>query len=42
MTSETNPESGTTSYVYDTDSTCGTSNGDLVKRTDAMGNVTCY
>jgi RHS repeat-associated protein len=42
MTSETNPESGTASYVYDTDSTCGTYNGDLVKRTDAVGNVTCY
>lgn len=42
LTSETNPESGTTSYVYDTDSTCGSSSGDLVKRTDAVGNVTCY
>jgi RHS repeat-associated protein len=42
MTSETNPESGTTTYVYDVDSTCGTSTGDLVKRTDAVGNVTCY
>ncbi|MHB8527025.1 MAG: RHS repeat domain-containing protein [Candidatus Acidiferrales bacterium] len=43
MTSETNPESGTKNYVYDTDSTmCGngpyTSNGDLVKTTDAAGN----
>ncbi|MGH9472651.1 MAG: hypothetical protein ACRD1M_07890, partial [Terriglobales bacterium] len=42
LTSETNPESGTTAYTFDTDSTCGTSNGDLVKRVDAMGNVTCY
>lgn len=42
MLSETNPETGAISYVYDTDSTCGTSDGDLVKRTDAAGNVTCY
>jgi RHS repeat-associated protein len=42
LTSEANPESGTSSYVYDTDGTCGTYNGDLVKRTDAVGNVTCY
>ena len=43
MTSETNPESGVTSYSWDSDSTmCGngayTSNGDLVKTTDADGN----
>ncbi|MGA2300808.1 MAG: RHS repeat-associated core domain-containing protein [Candidatus Acidiferrum sp.] len=42
MTSETEAESGTTTYTYDTDSTCGTSSGDLVKRIDAVGNVTCY
>ena len=44
MTSETNPESGNVSYTYtyDTDSTCGTSEGDLVKKADAAGNVTCY
>ena len=42
MTSETNPETGAISYVFDTDATCGTSKGDLVKRTDAAGNVTCY
>ena len=42
MTSETNPENGTTYYVYDSDSTCGTYHGDLVKKTDALGNVTCY
>jgi len=41
MTSETNPESGTTTYTYDSDSTCGTSNGDLVKKVDTMGNTTC-
>lgn len=43
LTSETNPESGTKTYVYDTDSTmCGngayTSNADLVKTVDAAGN----
>jgi RHS repeat-associated protein len=42
LTSETNPESGTTTYTYDSDATCGTSNGDLVKRVDAVGNTTCY
>lgn len=42
MLSETNPESGAKTFVYDTDATCGTSAGDKVKRTDAMGNVTCY
>jgi len=42
MTSETNPETGATTYTYDTDTTCGTSNGDLVKRVDAVGNTTCY
>ncbi|HZT72126.1 MAG TPA: hypothetical protein VE996_00565 [Terriglobales bacterium] len=42
MTSETNPESGTTNYTFDSDPTCGSSAGDLVKRVDAMGNVTCY
>jgi RHS repeat-associated protein len=42
VTSESNPETGSTAYVYDTDATCGTSAGDLVKRTDAAGNVTCY
>jgi YD repeat-containing protein len=43
LTSETNAESGTKNYVYDSDSTmCGngayTSNGDLLKTTDAAGN----
>jgi len=42
LTSEANAENGTTSYTRDTDSTCGTSKGDLVKRVDALGNVTCY
>src|SRR5579859_7002560 len=42
MTSESEAESGTTTYTYDTDSTCGTSSGDLVKKVDAVGNVTCY
>ncbi len=45
MTSETNPESGTTTYVYDTESSaCGsiTSSGDLGLKTDANGNITCY
>ena len=34
LLSETDPESGTTTFTYDTDSTCGTSGGDLVKRID--------
>lgn len=42
LTSETNPEAATTSYTYDTDATCGTSKGDLVKLGDAVGNTTCY
>jgi len=42
MTSETEAESGTATYTYDTDSTCGTSDGDLVKRVDAVGNGICY
>jgi len=44
MLSEINPESGSTAtqYTYDTDSTCGTSTGDLVKKIDQVGNVICY
>jgi RHS repeat-associated protein len=42
MTSEQNPESGTTTYIYDTDSNCGSFSGDLVKKVDAVGNVICY
>jgi len=46
LTSENNPEwnNNVTTYIYDTDSSgacSGTYNGDLVKRTDAMSNVTC-
>jgi RHS repeat-associated protein len=43
--SEINVESGTTSYVYDSNSTCATTSADvgsLVKKTDAVGNVICY
>src|SRR6202008_1492203 len=43
LTSETNPESGAISYVYDTDGTCSvTFSGDLVRKSDANGNTTCY
>jgi len=45
MGSETNPENGTTSYVYDIDLTdvCPfIQYGQLIKKTDAMGNVTCF
>jgi len=44
LTQESNPESGTTNYVYDSDTTCtgGYPAGNMVKRTDAVGNVTCY
>jgi RHS repeat-associated protein len=46
ITSETVPEigangNGTATYTYDSDSTCGTSSGDLVKRVDAAGDVIC-
>jgi YD repeat-containing protein len=46
LTSELNPETGSTAitYVYDSwDSSCGTytSAGDLVEKKDAMNNVTC-
>jgi RHS repeat-associated protein len=45
LTAETNPESGTTTYVYDFSgsSFCGgyTSNGDLVRKVDAIGTSTC-
>jgi len=47
---ETNPETGnntpgTTNYTYDSDSSgvcAGIYNGDLVKKVDNRGNVTCY
>ena len=44
MLTETNPESGSTAtqYTYDTDSTCGTSEGDLVKKVDQVGNTICF
>ena len=41
-TQEQNPESGTWNYTYDIDSTCTSFPGELVKRVDALGNVTCY
>jgi RHS repeat-associated protein len=45
LTSETNPESGATTYVYDSavGTTCQlNSPGDLLKKIDANGNWTCY
>jgi RHS repeat-associated protein len=48
LTAETNPENGATSYTYDTDNSCAfkglsaTSTGDLVSKSDANGNKTCY
>ena len=44
MTSEINPETAGAAhnYTFDTDATCGNSNGDMVKRTDPIGNTVCY
>jgi YD repeat-containing protein len=44
ITSETNPETGTTNYTYDSDPACGGTSypGSLVKRADTNGNATCY
>ncbi len=43
LVSETNPETGTTTYTFDSASGCsGTYTGDLVKRVDAKGNSTCH
>jgi len=44
LTLENNPETAQngTYYTYDTDATCGTSKGDLVKKTDPIGNVVCF
>jgi YD repeat-containing protein len=46
LVQESNPESGTASYAYDSDpsATCPApyTSGDLIKRTDNAGNVTCY
>jgi YD repeat-containing protein len=44
LTAEVNPESGTTSYTYDSSASCTAPNSfpsDLVKRVDANGNVAC-
>jgi RHS repeat-associated protein len=41
MTSETNPESGTTTYTYDS-SACTSSAGDLVLKVDAASTGTCF
>jgi len=49
MTTETNPETNPASgsatptlYFYDTDATCGTFKGDIVKLVDQVGNTICY
>jgi RHS repeat-associated protein len=47
LTSEMNPESGTKTYIYDTESSCGpngsfASSGDLLQTTDADGYQICY
>lgn len=44
LTSEQNPETNAIpiTYGYDSDATCGSSSGDLVKKIDAMSNVICY
>src|SRR5579859_7982642 len=43
MTGQLDPETGSTQVVYDSDAGCGiTSAGDLVRRVDNAGNVTCY
>jgi RHS repeat-associated protein len=45
LTSQSNPESGTATYAYDSDSTghcTGPYNGDPVMRKDAVQNYTCY
>jgi YD repeat-containing protein len=44
MRTATRPESGTDTYVYDSDpaGTCTASTGNLVRQSDAAGNVTCY
>ncbi len=43
LTSETNPESGTTTYNYDSSTLCAASSpGDLIWKSDAAGNLTCY
>jgi RHS repeat-associated protein len=43
LLSESNPETGTVSYSYDSSSLCGNSTpGDLASRTDPTGNTACY
>jgi len=44
LTSETNPETGTTSYTYDVaaGTNCAASAGNMTMRTDNAGNRTCY
>jgi len=43
LTSEANPEAGTTTYTYDSATGCSpASSGDPIKKIDAVGNVTCY
>lgn len=42
MTQATTPEAGTLYLTYDSDSTCGSSAGDMVKRVDARGVRTCF
>jgi len=43
MTGQFDPETGSTQVVYDSDAGCGISSaGDLVRRVDNAGNVTCY
>jgi RHS repeat-associated protein len=45
LSSEVNPETGTTVYTYDTIASgacASTFKGDLIKRLDAIGNATCY
>jgi RHS repeat-associated protein len=43
ITSETYPESGTTTYYYDSQSpSCTASNGRLTEKKDAKGNILCY
>ena len=44
VTSESEAEfgGGSDTYAYDSSSACGTSEGDLVEKTDPVGNVTCY
>lgn len=43
MTSETNPEAGTTAYAYDVATgPCAAYSGDMVYRKDQAGNISCY